>query len=44
LDAVGFAHGVRFFFARSGFCPVVKAYGADVDAYSVACADIPVYG
>ena len=43
MDAVGFAGGVAAFFAADGFCPIVEAYGANINADTVTYADIPVY-
>jgi hypothetical protein len=44
LDAVGLADRVRLLLAAAGFAPVVERNGADVDAYTISSADIPVYG
>ena len=38
------ADRVRLLLAAAGFAPVVERNGADVDAYAVSSADIPVNG
>jgi len=47
LDAIWFSDRVGFFLRSrvSGcFCPVVKGHGANVYAYAVSSAKVPVYG
>ena len=47
LYAVALSHGVRFLLRNRvswRFTPVVERYGANVDAYAVSSADIPVNG
>jgi hypothetical protein len=43
LDAVRLPYGVGAFLAVRSFSPVIQGYGADIDAYTVADADIPIH-